>query len=139
MPVCLRAALIGIIASVLLAPTVFTQSPTPKAAPVVGTTPTPPAPPTGAPAHRYTIEVSNDGKTFATVLDKRQDTVTQYVEFDELPPTACRSVRLTLTDWPRNAAAPLGMVESTVVGKAVTPVDMKARGDAKSRTGPDKD
>lgn len=99
--------------------------------PAPGTTPTPPAPPTGAPAHRYTIEVSNDGSTFTTVLNKTQNGVTKYVEFDELPPTPCRFVRLTLTDWPHNAAAPLGIVEFTVFGKAVTPVDMKARGDAK--------
>lgn len=99
--------------------------------PAPGTTPTPPAAPTGAPAHRYTIDVSTDGKTFATVLDKTQNTVTKYVEFDELPPTACRFVRLTVTDWPHNAAAPLGIVEFTVFGKAVTPVELRARGDAK--------
>ena len=37
MNVSLRAALIGLGAGVFLAPVVFTQSPTPKAAPVVGT------------------------------------------------------------------------------------------------------
>ena len=36
----------------------------------------------------------------------------EYVEFDELPPTACRFVRLTLTDWPRNAGTPLGSSSS---------------------------
>ena len=75
----------------------------------------------GAVAHRYRIEVSSDGKTFTTLLDKTQNTVTKYVEFDELPPTTCRFVRLTLTDWPHSAAAPLGIVEFTVFGKGVSP------------------
>jgi hypothetical protein len=75
----------------------------------------------GAVAHRYRIEVSSDGKAFTTLLDKTQSTVTKYVEFDELPPTACRFVRLTLTDWPHNTATPLGILEFTVFGKAVSP------------------
>jgi hypothetical protein len=78
-------------------------------------------PPTGAPAHRYTIEVSTDGKVFTTLLDKTRNMVTKYVEFDELPPTTCQFVRLTLTDWPRNAGTPLGIVEFTVFGRAVSP------------------
>lgn len=65
------------------------------------------------------------------MLDRTKNTVTKYVEFDELPPTACRFVRLTLTDWPHNAAAPLGIVEFTVFGKALPPSVMTARGDAK--------
>jgi hypothetical protein len=81
-----------------------------------------PAPnPDGVTAHRYTLEVSDNGTTFSTVLDKTRNTVTKYVEFDELPPTACRFVRLTLTGWPRNAGAPFGIVEFTVFGKAVSP------------------
>jgi hypothetical protein len=95
--------------------------------PAPGTTPTPPAPPSGSPSHRYRIEVSNDGKTFTTVLDKTQNAATKYVEFDELPPTVCRFARLTLTDWPHNAAAPLGIVEFTVFGKAVSPSAMPDR------------
>jgi hypothetical protein len=86
-----------------------------------GTAP-PPAPnPDGVVAHQYTIEVSNDGKTFSTLLDKSRNTITKYVEFDELSPTACRFVRLTLTGWPRNAGTPLGIVEFTVFGKAISP------------------
>jgi hypothetical protein len=53
------------------------------------------------------------------------------VEFDELPPTACRFVRLTLTGWPRNATTPLGIIEFTVFGKAVSPSVMPDRADAK--------
>jgi phage terminase large subunit-like protein len=82
-------------------------------------------------AHRYTIEASNDGRTFTTLLDKTQNTVTKYVEFDELPPTACRFVRLTLTAWPRHATTPLGIVEFTVFGKGVPPSSPAARGDSK--------
>jgi xylan 1,4-beta-xylosidase len=89
------------------------------------------APTGGAVAHRYTIEVSSDGKTFTTVLDKTQNAVTKYVEFDELPPTVCRFVRLTMTGWPRSATAPLGIVEFTVFGKAVSPSVMPGPANAK--------
>jgi hypothetical protein len=75
-------------------------------------------------AHRYKIEVSDEGKIFTTVLDKTHNTVTKYVEFDELPPTTCRYVRLTLTGWPRSATTPLGIMEFTVFGKAVSPSKM---------------
>jgi phage terminase large subunit-like protein len=83
--------------------------------------PAPAAPADGVVAHRYTIEASDDGKSFTMLLDKTQNTVTKYVEFDELPPSACRFVRLTLTGWPRNAATPLGIIEFTVFGKAISP------------------
>jgi xylan 1,4-beta-xylosidase len=95
-----------------------------------GTTTPAEAPADGATAHRYRIEVSNDGKTFTTVLDKTGSLVTKYVEFDELPPTACRFVRLTLVDWPRRSPAPLGIVEFTVFGKAVSPSAMPGRAGA---------
>ena len=82
----------------------------------------PPAPnPGGVVAHQYTIAVSDDGKTFSTLLDKTRNAITKYVEFDELPPTACRYVRLTLTGWPRNAGTPFGIVEFTVFGKGISP------------------
>ena len=87
-----------------------------------GTAAARPAPDPGASvAHRYTIEASDDGKVFTALLDKTRNAVTRYVEFDELPPTTCRFVRLTLTAWPRNAGTPLGIVEFTVFGKAVSP------------------
>jgi len=78
-----------------------------------------PQPPTGSPAFRYKIETSRDGKAFTTMLDKTGNTVTRYTEFDELPPTQCRFVRLTITGWPHIANAPLGITEFTVFGKAV--------------------
>jgi hypothetical protein len=74
-----------------------------------------------AAAHQYRIEVSSDGQTFRTLLDRTRNTVPKYVEFDELPPTACRFVRLTMTGWPRTEGLPLGILEFTVFGKALSP------------------
>jgi hypothetical protein len=76
------------------------------------------ATPSGPTAFRYRIEVSSDGKEFSTVVDKTNNDVTRYTEFDEIPPTHCRYVRLTVTGWPRQAT-PLGIVEFTVFGKPV--------------------
>jgi hypothetical protein len=86
-----------------------------------GTVPQPQAPFSGSPAFRYKLEVSNDGKAFTTVLNKTNNTVTRYTEFDEIPPTPCRFVRLTVTDWPRSADQPLGISEFTVFGRYVAP------------------
>jgi hypothetical protein len=74
--------------------------------------------PTGSVAFRYKIEVSRDGQAFTTILDKTGNNRTRYTEFDELPPSQCRYVRLTITDWPHIAGAPLGITEFTVFGKA---------------------
>ena len=73
----------------------------------------------GSPAFRYKIESSLDGESFTTILDQTGNRVTKYIEFDELPPTACRFVRLTITDWPHIADSPLGITEFTVFGKAL--------------------
>ena len=83
-----------------------------------------PAPPAAAApnaitAFRYKIEVSMDGKQYTTVLDRTNSNVTRYTEFDEIPPTRCRFVRLTMTDWPRRGTTPLGITEFTVFGKAI--------------------
>ena len=75
----------------------------------------------GAVAHQYTIEASVDGKSFTTILDKTANKITRYTEFDELPPTRCRFVRLTITGWPRAGSTPLGIMEFTVFGK---PLDL---------------
>ena len=69
-------------------------------------------------AFRCKIEASIAGKEYATVLDKMKNQVTMYTEFDEIPPTRCRFVRLTITDWPRRGTTPLGVTEFTVFGKA---------------------
>ncbi|HUP04591.1 MAG TPA: family 43 glycosylhydrolase [Bryobacteraceae bacterium] len=88
----------------------------PGAAPA---TPAPAAAPTGSIAFRYKIEASLDGKDYTTVLDRTNNQVTRYTQFDEIPPTRCRYVRLTITDWPRRGTTPLGVTEFTVFGKSV--------------------
>jgi len=72
-------------------------------------------------AHRYKIEASTDGNNYATVLDNTENRVTKYVDFHEIPPTACRFVRLTITDWPRVGSTNLGIMEFTVFGKPIEP------------------
>jgi xylan 1,4-beta-xylosidase len=69
-------------------------------------------------AYQYKIEASTDGMTFTTILDKTRSTTTKYVEFDELPPTICRFIRLIVTGWPHRENAPLGILEFTAFGKA---------------------
>jgi hypothetical protein len=72
-------------------------------------------------AHQYKIEVSTDGVEYRMVLDKTNNRIPRYTEFDEVPPTTCRFVRLTMTGWPRNATVPLGIVEFTVFGRPIEP------------------
>jgi xylan 1,4-beta-xylosidase len=72
-------------------------------------------------AHQYKIEASTDGDTYTTVLDKMDNRITKYVEFKEIPPTACRFVRLTITGWPRVSNINLGIMEFTVFGKPIEP------------------
>jgi xylan 1,4-beta-xylosidase len=68
-------------------------------------------------AHQYKIDVSEDGQTFRTILDRTGNDVTRYTEFEELPPTRSRFVRLTITDSP--GVVPLGVMEFTVFGRPV--------------------
>jgi hypothetical protein len=75
----------------------------------------------GSPAFRYKIEGSSDGNQFTTLVDKTHNATTEYTEFDELPPTRCRFIRLTLTDWPRSVDQPLGITEFTIFGKYIPP------------------
>jgi hypothetical protein len=72
-------------------------------------------------ANQYKIEASADGTTYTTVLDKTDNKITKYIEFEEIPPTACRFVRLTITDWPRIGNSNLGIMEFTVFGKPIEP------------------
>jgi xylan 1,4-beta-xylosidase len=74
---------------------------------------------TGPKAHQYRIEASVDGTNYTTILDKTKNSVTRYTEFEELPQTRCRFVRLTMTGWPHSGNSPLGIMEFTVFGKAV--------------------
>jgi hypothetical protein len=64
---------------------------------------------------QYKIEVSSDGKTFKTAVDKTGNDRDNNVEFDEIPPVQCRYVKLTITGWPKGV--PTGVVEFTVFGK----------------------
>jgi xylan 1,4-beta-xylosidase len=82
----------------------------------------PPVSVTGPAAHQYKIETSLDGKSYTTVLDKTANQVSKYTEFEELSPTRCRFVRLTMTGWPHMANSPLGIMEFTVFG---TPIEGK--------------
>jgi xylan 1,4-beta-xylosidase len=66
-------------------------------------------------AFQYKIEVSTDGSAFTTILDQSANAVMRHTIFEELPPTRCRFLRLTMINWPR--ATPLGIIELTVFGK----------------------
>jgi hypothetical protein len=67
-------------------------------------------------AYQYKIDVSTDGNTYQTVLDQSTNVVARNTIFEEIPPTQCRFVRLTMMNWPRTT--PLGIIEFTVFGKA---------------------
>ena len=66
-------------------------------------------------AYQYRLETSTDGSTYTTVLDQSTNAVVRNTVFEEFPPTTCRFVRLTMTNWPRTT--PLGIIEFTVFGK----------------------
>jgi xylan 1,4-beta-xylosidase len=66
-------------------------------------------------AYQYKIEVSTDGNTYTTVLDQSANAIVRNTIFEEIPPTQCRFVRLTMINWPR--ATPLGIIEFTVFGQ----------------------
>jgi hypothetical protein len=66
-------------------------------------------------AYQYKIDVSTDGSSYTTVLDQSTNTIVRNTIFEEIPPTKCRFVRLTMINWPRTT--PLGIIEFTVFGK----------------------
>ena len=70
-------------------------------------------PPTNA--YQYKLDVSADGETYATVLDQSTNAFVRNTIFEEIPPTKCRFVRLTMINWSRTT--PLGIIEFTVFGK----------------------
>lgn len=78
-------------------------------------------PKSDATAHQYKIEASVDGSSYITVLDQTRNSATKYVEFAEIPPTACRFIRLTLTQWPKTSSSNLGIMEFTVFGTPIEP------------------
>ncbi len=63
----------------------------------------------------YKIEVSPDGETFETVVDKTRNDRDNAVEFDEIGPVQGRYVKLTITGWPGDV--PIGVIEFTVFGR----------------------
>jgi len=70
-------------------------------------------------ARKYKIEVSSDGETFTTVVDKTKNDRDNAVEFDEIVPVRCRHVKLTITGWPKDL--PCGVIEFTVFGTPTPP------------------
>jgi xylan 1,4-beta-xylosidase len=71
----------------------------------------------GSPARvrKYKIEVSPDGESFETVVNKTRNNRDNAVEFDEIEPVQGRYVKLTITGWPDEV--PVGVIEFTVFGK----------------------
>lgn len=67
-----------------------------------------------APVYKYMLEVSQDGKDFATVLDMTGNETAKDTVYEEFDPVNCRFVRLTVTDWPEEY--PLGVIDFTVFG-----------------------
>jgi hypothetical protein len=66
-------------------------------------------------AYQYKIDVSTDGNSYTTVLDQSTNAIVRNTIFEEIPPTKCRFVRLTMINWPRTT--PLGIIEFTGFGK----------------------
>ena len=66
------------------------------------------------PLYKYKLEVSQDGETYTTVVDKTNNTVNKDTIFEEFTPVNCRFVRFTVTDWPKNG--PMGIIDFTVFG-----------------------
>ena len=86
-------------------------APASNAAPVAASAAAPPT----VSSYQFKIEVSPDGNNYTTVLDQSTNAVVRNTIFEEIPPTKCRSLRLTMVNWPRTSA--LGIIEFTVFGK----------------------
>lgn len=67
-----------------------------------------------APVYQYKLEVSQDGETFTTVVDRTENKLAKDTVFDEFEPVECRFVKLTVTGWPDNT--PLSIIDFTVFG-----------------------
>ena len=68
------------------------------------------------PVYRFRLETSPDGESWQTVLDRTGNAVARDTFYDDFPPVRARFVRLTVTDWPKDA--PLGVIDFTVFGYA---------------------
>ena len=64
---------------------------------------------------QYKIEVSSDGETFVTAVDKTKNERDNAVEFDEFTPVQGTYVKLMITGWPKDL--PRGVLEFTVFGR----------------------
>ena len=67
------------------------------------------------PVYRYKLDVSLDGQTWTNVVDQSANKVSRNTVFDEIAPTECRYVRLTMLDWPKSS--PLSILDMTVFGR----------------------
>ncbi len=81
-------------------------------APGTASSPAPPA----VNSYQYKLEASTDGNSYTTVLDQSTNAAVRNTIFEEIPPTKCRFVRLTMINWPRTSA--FGIIEFTVFGKS---------------------
>ena len=66
---------------------------------------------------KFKIEVSRDGETFTTVVDKTGNQKDNAIEFDEIAPVQCRYVRFTLTGWAEGLRR--GVLELTIFGRPI--------------------
>ncbi len=66
------------------------------------------------PVYKYRLEVSLDGESYTTVLDRTANDVARDTFYEDFAPTRARFVRLTVTDWPKES--PLGIIDFTVFG-----------------------
>lgn len=66
--------------------------------------------------YQYKIEASVDGQTYSTVIDQTKNTISRSTIFEEIPPTNCRLIRLTITNWPKTQ--PIELIEFTIFGKS---------------------
>ncbi|MBP5689866.1 MAG: discoidin domain-containing protein, partial [Bacteroidales bacterium] len=67
------------------------------------------------PVYKYKLDVSIDGQTWTNVVDQSANKVSRNTVFDEIVPTECRYVRLTMLDWPKSS--PLSILDMTVFGR----------------------
>lgn len=73
------------------------------------------APAGGLPVYKYKLEGSMDGENFYMLLDRTDNNKYQDVIYDDITPTECRYVKLTITDWPEGIN--LGILDATVFGR----------------------
>ena len=67
------------------------------------------------PVYKYKLDVSIDGQTWTNVVDQSANKVPRNTVFDDIVPTECRYVRLTMLDWPKSS--PLSILDMTVFGR----------------------